>query len=486
MAKIDRLAITLITCFSLVIGAVIWGGQSCIHTSSCLIHVGPKVRQFSWHQKTIGAEDQAFLISFDRPMDHGGVESNLVIEPPLPGKFSWAGKNLAYTLTESPVYGREYQVSLRGAQEKFLGTDRLGATMLSFLSGFQVRDRAFAYIGTAGTERGRLALYNLSRQEQRILTPDDLVVMEFAIDRQGKSIWFTAYDRKRGDGGFQEASLYRITTGLNGDQKVSLEKIVDSQDYHNLDFQLESDGLGVVVRRVNRNDPLDFGLWRFTVDGQNQVLTQKEGGDFRLTPDDQAVAIAQGEGIAIVPLAENADPLDFLSRFGQVLAFSRDGRQAAMVNFNTDKPELIYTRSLYVVNNQNQEREVLNTQGSLIDAAFSYDGETLYAIVSQLAEGSEYQEIPYIVEIDLTTQTIKTLATLPPSPDLRFSLASDDSGILFSQIMRNPNPTARDLTTSGGEAIASSQVWLLLPDHQGQNHSLEQLPFAGVHPQWLP
>ncbi len=45
------------------------------------------------------------VLTFDRPMDHASVEKNLVIDPPLPGKLSWAGRRLAYTLTSPIPYG---------------------------------------------------------------------------------------------------------------------------------------------------------------------------------------------------------------------------------------------------------------------------------------------------------------------------------------------------------------------------------------------
>ncbi len=86
-------------------------------------------------------------------------------------------------------------------------------------------------------------------------------------------------------------------------------------------------------------------------------LESQPGGDFTITPDSQAVAVAQGQGAAILPLQGDASkPLDFLPQFGLVQAFSKDGSQAAMVKFNTD-----YTRDLFLVTNQGVQKQLLKT-----------------------------------------------------------------------------------------------------------------------------
>jgi hypothetical protein len=69
-----------------------------------------------------------------------------------------------------------------------------------------------------------------------------------------------------------------------------------------------------------------------------------------ITPDSNALALLQGQGVAILPLKPGAKPLDFIPKFGQVLSFARDGSAAAMVQFNADPAQP--TRSLFLVTNQ--------------------------------------------------------------------------------------------------------------------------------------
>ncbi|HZG37105.1 MAG TPA: hypothetical protein VEZ50_00365, partial [Nodosilinea sp.] len=79
---LDRLALIVIAGLSLVLGLLILSGD----------HATARVRDFTWQDRQVGAEDRAFLITFSRPMDVASVEQNLKLEPPLPGKVSWAGR----------------------------------------------------------------------------------------------------------------------------------------------------------------------------------------------------------------------------------------------------------------------------------------------------------------------------------------------------------------------------------------------------------
>ncbi len=72
---LDRVAIALMLVIAVVTGLLLWSGD---RTSA-------HVRDFTWQNKTIGADDTAFVMTFSRPMDHQTVEKNLTIKPPLPG-----------------------------------------------------------------------------------------------------------------------------------------------------------------------------------------------------------------------------------------------------------------------------------------------------------------------------------------------------------------------------------------------------------------
>lgn len=499
---VDRLALALMLVLSVVIGLVVWGGDAC--GTNCFFVTGPRVRDFNWQGEKVGVEDTSFILTFSRPMEHSSVEANLRIAPPLRGKFSWAGRKMSYTLTSPASYDTDYKVELQGARERLGTQGKTGRAIQPFTSQFRTRDRAFIYLGVEKEEQGQLILYNLTQNKKTVLTPKDLVVMDFKVYPDGDKVLFSATDSTTNKPGVSAQQLYTVTTGLNYKTKGKSDKdldpsgrmnlVLDNENYQNLKFDLAADGQTIVVQRVNSQNPAEFGLWVLRPNAPPQPLNNQPGGDFLIAPDSASVASAQGEGIAILPLTPGAKPLDFLPKFGMALDFARDGSAAAMVKFNTD-----YTRSLFLVTNQGVQKELVRTNGSILNCQFAPYKETLYCLLTQLLPGEEYQEQPYIAAIDLQTQAgtldakaIEPLLLLPTQRDIQMSLAPDGLALLFDQVVTNETPTTADsLRTSEGQAIATSRLWLLPlsqpkagePPAQLQP---EPLPFAGFHPHWIP
>ena len=483
---IDKLAIALIISFALIIGLLIWGGSAC--EDECLFHAGAKVSSFSWDDKIIGGQDRAFILTFNRPMDRNSVEENLTISPPLPGKISWSGLRLAYTLDRPVPYGATYQVTLAGAKERFPNQEQLGEEIQPFDAQFRSRDRALAYVGTVGEETGRLVLYNWTRSQKIILTPQNLTVFDFKPDPQGDRLLFSAADNNKGTEGIRYLKLYSVSTHVSSIRLDSLTEngsevklILDNQKYQNNKFDISQDGTTIVVQRLNRSNPEDYGLWKLVEDKSPQMFTNNRVGDFSIAPDSQAVAVAQGEGIALLPLKAQAEPLDFLSRFGRVLDFTADGTGAAMINYNTDREDLKYTRSLYYVNSQGVEKELLNTDGSIQNCQFDPIAEHLYCWLTELSKEEIYVEKPYLAEIDLKTAKINTLVTVPEYQESQVSVAPDGLGILFERSLNK--------MYSGTPGEKKNSIWLAIPASDLANKTtfeIEQLPFIGFHPQWLP
>ncbi|MBD2384868.1 Ig-like domain-containing protein [Cylindrospermum sp. FACHB-282] len=489
---LDRIAIALILLLSLLIGLVIWQGDA----------VKPRVRNFTWDNLKIGAEDTSFTLTFSRPMDTKSVEDNLKIDPPLAGKVSWAGRRMVYTLLTPAPYGTNYKVQLQGARDKFSEREGKNRTIQPFIGSFNTRNRVILYIGANPEELGQLVLYNLSQGQKKVLTPKDLVVMDFEPFPDGEKILFSARTTNNQD--LLSAQLYTVTTGISSsaDKPAAaasrVDLILDNKDYQNLKFDLSPDGQTIVVQRGKKDNPGDFGLWYIptTSNQKGEKLTPKRlesqpGGDFTITPDSKAVAVAQGQGTAILTLQGDASkPLDFLPQFGLVQAFSKDGSQAAMVKFNTD-----YTRDLFLVTNQGVQKQLLKTTGSILSCQFDTASPTLYCLLTQLVSKEQYIEQPYLVAIELKTGQQKPLLVLPPAQrNVKMSLSPDGLGLLFDQLVAVTDTTAlspaNTLKTDDGEAIASSSLWLmpLLPIADATTNEInpEQLPLVGFHPRWLP
>ncbi|MDJ0619691.1 MAG: hypothetical protein QNJ63_23620 [Calothrix sp. MO_192.B10] len=493
LQPLDRISIACILVLCLLIGLLILQGDV----------VKPSVRNFSWENQKIGADEASFSLTFSRPMDIKSVEENLNIDPPLAGKFSWAGRRMVYTLLTPAPYGTDYQVQLQQAQDQFAAKGGTNKVIQPFTGKFTTRDRIILYIGADSDNQGRLVLYNLTQQKKQILTPKDLVVMEFKAYPNRERILFTA--RSTGNDDLLSAKLYTVTTGVSIElnKKVAapgkVQLVLDNKKYQILKFDLSPNGETIVVQRGNKEDPTDFGFWFMPAteneSGQQaspKPLKSEPGGDFIITPDSKAVAVAQGQGAAILPLQTDASkPLDFLPEFGLVKAFSKNGTQAAMVKFNTD-----YTRDLFLVTNQGTRKELVKIKGSILNCQFDPASPTLYCLLTQLLPGELYQEQPYLVAINLKTGEQKPLMVLPVEQrNVNMSLSPDGLGLLFDQVKSEStndqsSPTS-ELRTDDNQPITSSELWLMpllsTVDYKSSTAiKPDRLPLAGFNPQWLP
>ncbi len=127
---------------------------------------------------------------------------------------------------------------MQKAREK-LGFDKQGNTIAPFVSEFSTRDRVFVYKPTEAPEKEQLILYNLTRKQKIILTPENLVAKYFRIYPAGDRILFSASECSKYKPGLYEQSLYAVTTGRSSDpaQKPrTIQQILGNQDYENLKF----------------------------------------------------------------------------------------------------------------------------------------------------------------------------------------------------------------------------------------------------------
>ena len=478
LAWFDRLVLATILALIAAISSILIQGNQ----------VPTRGENFSWQGRKIGVRDNYFTLSFNRPIDRSDIETSLVINPPLPGKISWAGDRLTYTLTELPIYGKKYQVKLPIAQ----GED--------FIGEFYSHDRAFAYIGVNQEERGRLIVCNIiqgannvTELKKTILTPGDLVVTDFQIYPRGDRILFSAFDRSDLGRDTPKQQLYTITTGLNHDEHGQnlpsgrIERFLDAKTYQNLRFNLSDNGKTLIVQRINHGNPGDASLWVISDDGQSRPLGM-QADNFLLSPDGKKAVVSQTGGVAVIPLDVQAGKPQFLPTYEKILAFSRDGRQKLMVKSEPDNQ-----RSLFMLNDQGESRLLLRTVNPIISCEFEPRQEkTLYCLKSDLVMGSDgkVKEEPFLGIIELKTGKMMPLLALPNYRDVHMSMSPDGVALLFDQLVTIPFGVGNDLVTGEGSSIADGRLWLLpLPDQFSPNSTPKILPQelnAGFKPRWLP
>jgi hypothetical protein len=485
---LDRAALMVMLVLALLTGLLLLTGD----------HTRPKVRDFSWQNRQVGAEDRSFVLNFNRLMNWESVTQHLRITPELTGKTSWAGRRLAYTLDQSIPYGRAFQVELAKAEDDALvEANHQPKQMQPFNGQFRSRDRVYIYIGVDQAEAGRLVLQNLTLNRKTVLTPANWVVSEFKPYTNGDRILFAANRGSKGNPSSFDPQLYTVTTGLqihppdeNPTAKEPAGKIklvLDNRDYQLLKFDLSADGQNIVVQRAAKANQGQTSLWLLRQDQTPQLLSQQSGGDFLIAPDSNTLVIAEGQGLAVSALSAQQDlaALDFLPQFGMVLSFASDGSAAAMVKFNSD-----YTRSLFLVNNQGGQKQLLRTTGSIVRAEFDPSKRMLYCLLTKLLPGEGYNEQPYLAAIDLATSKLTPLLDLPGQRDVQISLAADGSALIFDQVVAAPADQSGGsaLQTEQGQAIATSNLWLMpiaSPDHPTQVLAPQPLS-SGFHPRWLP
>ena len=513
---LDRWAVMLMGALTLAIGALIFSGD----------HATARVRDFSWQDRQVGAEDQAFLLTFSRPMDSTSVEENLTIIPEFPGKVSWAGRRMAYTLEAPLPYGESFSVTLGEAQDRFSVQANQSSQFEAFQGRFETRKQAFLYIGNEGEEKGRLVLADLTEQSRTILTPANLMVIDFEPYPLGDRVLLSAGNMNDPDGLLKQ-NLYTVTTGINPASPAAinaaaspfpwskllpskspapgeLELILDHQAYQNLKFDLSPDGQTIVVQRVNQQNPADFGPWVVRAGKAPSPLETEPGGDFLIAPDSRSLVMLQGEGTAIIDLAETnpkgpRQPLDFLPDYGRVFDITSDGTAAAMVNFNQDDPEKRFTESLFLVTNQGKEEELLRVTGAVLDAQFDPTNRLLYVLASDLitdgsvkgdTDGEPYVEQPMLIAIEVETVTVSKLLLLPQQQRIHMSLAPDGMALLLDL----DSDSLGTAELSVGEQANDQPMWLL-PLFEEPSQRLrgmpdvlatDQFPFGGVQATWLP
>lgn len=503
-----------------------WGmGALLLAISLLLILLGDystvRVQSFSWQSSTVGAENGAFVLTFNRPMNPDSIradtapesvcaddqaDDNLIVTPCLPGRISWAGRRLVYTLDAPAPYGEGFTVSLTDARDRLAQPG--DANFEPFIGNFASRDRAFAYIGTEAEEQGRLVLVNLSQQGAKaILTPANLTVLDFEPYPLGDRLLFSATARNQSDG-ILDASLYTVATGLTPqppedpvlveqalkpttEPQGTVTEILPSGDYQTLAFDLAPNGRTLVVRPVGRtNSTDDLDIWVLT-EGQDlrRLSAEQAVGELLIAPDSKTLLLLQGQGTTIIPLdtETNADTveaerLDFLPEFGRVFDLTSNGTAAAMVDFKQNNPELRWTETLVLVNSQGDEIELLNVDGGISDAQFDPTNQVIYILASRLLPVDDYQEQPFLTAVNLDTQDSVELLTLPPQTQATMAVAPDGLALLF---------TAVDLAENNA---TTEPIWLLplfttTEDRFAATptrNSPQPLPYQGLQPKWLP
>ncbi len=429
----------------------------------------PFVEDFNGSVGLITARQSQLVLKFNRPMDFDSVSQNFQITPQLPGQFFSSGRRLVYSLEHPARYGQRYSVAIDDA------VDYQGRVMQDpFQSTFSTPEPRYLGLGVQGDLASRLLLKNLVDGSTETLSIDELKVTQFRVTAKGSDFPIVYYFGSLGS--VQEQDLYQISLES---RQTSL--ILDHADSQNLRFQTSPDGNIVVVERINPNNPIQTQLWirRSPRDRFERLdLGSTLIGDFLVTPDNSSLIVAQGQGLAILPLNDQVQE-DYLPQFGQILTLKSDGSVAAMVTYNQD-----FTRSLWVLSNSGHREEIYKTQGSLLAAQFDPTRPTVYTLTTQVSE-LDYTESPRLIAINVDTGEWTDLVAVDFPAELAFSVSPDGHQLLYS-VMRPSNgiPAAELPLSRTGQPIVESEVWAL--DLDTQDYTKFRVDPGMANVQWIP
>jgi hypothetical protein len=451
----------------------------------------PQVQQWSWSGQRISANHDHFLLDFNRAMDWDTVAQQLEITPELPGQGAGLGQRFAYTLDDIPAYGTEYTITLNSATDQPRAARHAARAMAPFTATVQSRDRILAYIGVEGNESGRLVLYNMTRERKQILTPPDLVVTNFKSEAQGDRILFFAFEKGDPDGiGTQQ--LYRITTafdrlGDTGPPPGQITRLLDAEQYQNVQFDLATQNGVVILERVNRQNPADGGLWVLPPEGEAQPLGI-QGESFKISPDGQVLAISDRNGVTILPLTATAATREFFPAYEGLIAFDpQDHRVKVMV-----KPQGDTARSLVLLNAKGRERELLTTSGFILACNFEPRHKTfLYCLQTERLDTEQATLTPFITVINLQTGREVPLVALTDDLNVRMDMAPDGRHLVFDQVIDPTEGSDETLDSRNPTALPPGSLWILpLPNllNAPMSDTLDppERLAPGLDPQWLP
>jgi hypothetical protein len=490
LSQLDRAALTLMgILMALTVILLAVGDRS-----------APYVREFSWANRPVGAEDNAFALRFSRSMDRPKVEAKIQIKSDpsnpqsqfqpisqvMPGKISWSGKKMLYTLNSPVPYGKSYELRVQDVTAASNDGKPIGKEITPFTQAFNSREKMFGYIGTAGIDRGRLMIQRFPQAENsaKAVTPPEYLVKDFRFTPGGEGVFFSALSASNGNELLSRQKIYRTLL-----QSPEPKLVLDSNEYQNIRFELSNDGKILVVHRVGIKNPSDFGIW--VIDAQQGTTLQRisQGGKFKITPDSASIAVSEGQGVALKPLVPGNDSTEFMAKYGQLLSFSPNGVAAALEKYNDDS-----SRDLFLVTNQGVEKKLLNVKGEIQATQFSADARTLYAITAEFPKGvsenenladiGKYSAQPYLLSIDLTTFKSEPLAKLPQQQDTALSLSPDGRSLLLDQVITGNATNQKILTAADGQPIERGMIWML--NLSQPKTKPELLPIIGYSPRWAP
>lgn len=263
-----------------------------------------------------------FLFRFSRLMDEKSVEQGFTIKPNLPGKMSWSGRTFAYTPDKSIAYAETYTITFSGA------LDRDHRSMPQSSWKIPTTPVAFAYLGSTGSDGGRIVLHATDGSNHRIVTSDLLLVQSFEVSLDGQYIAYLAATKGTDLQDRKSFHLHVLHLADNTDQVVVTDNnwILD-----NLRWLPDSSGIGFTY--VNFSGTQE-GIELYTLSNnklQAVAVGKARAYPYYFSPDSSQLAYIDTNGALILGTIPDGNGSLVATTFTEMSGFDPVGKYLAYI-----------------------------------------------------------------------------------------------------------------------------------------------------------
>ena len=150
-------------------------------------------------------------VTFTEPMDARSVRRHLHIAPPVPGDILWSGNELFFTPRQPLAYNTTYTMRIDAAARSVSGKPL--ARGLTYT--FRTQSPHLLYLGTTGSDRGRLVLAATTGKRE-VVGSDDGLITDFAVSIDRSLAVYT----KRSSSGSRPDEIWLLSLADNTVQRV--------------------------------------------------------------------------------------------------------------------------------------------------------------------------------------------------------------------------------------------------------------------------
>jgi dipeptidyl aminopeptidase/acylaminoacyl peptidase len=390
---------------------------------------------------------------------------------------------MAFTINQPLDYDTTYNFTVQNAKTK------KGTQVEKFSQNFSTKPKQIIYLAPSEQnpypefETSQLNLFNLTENQNQVLSPVNLFVLDYKISPKKQKIYFLAADLNTAKADIfltDQQSLYELNLKNNKVKNLTHEK-----SYLNFNFTLAPDEskIALVRAKINQDKILsDRGIWILDLDSQkltpfwfnniveNQIL---------FSPDSSALlGVDYNLGYVLVPLQQNPEQLVEFGLHQKSYGFSNFDNS---LYFTTNKDQLGEKNFITYFSGKNEKQQLFQSDPSSFHEFIKpFNFSNKIALITK----TNLEKYDFLIYDLKSNQTVFKLT----DPDLnyeQFSISPNDKfaviEVYSNQIDQNFGPTAREFIESVNSKLELAELYLL----DLSNQKIENLELEGRKPSWL-